>query len=236
MACRASFFLIGSSTRAAQKDVARERERGKKEGRKENVTCFSLAEEEEEEKKRRQRREKDFLYIILTFSRSCRFLSFFLSLARALSLSLFLFLRSTRKNRLIVSFYKFPCLSSLVRRAKSRRRARVCILLTRQSPIGTHGLSVGIKQQPTNMTCSPAYNIFQKNFLRQDFPSLSNDDPINFLNHLKIIGLINDRKLRSSRSNFKEKEKFPRVKSNRYRWFIIYLFYFISLLVNFRLK
>jgi hypothetical protein len=68
------------------------------------------------EKKRRQRREKDFLHIILTFSRSRRFLYF--------SLSLFLFLRSTRKNRLIVSFYKFPCLSSLVRRAKSRRRAR----------------------------------------------------------------------------------------------------------------
>ena len=231
MACRASFFLIGSSTRAAQKDVAREREREK--GRKERKCNLFLS--GRRRKKATTTTRKGFslhhfdLFTLLPFS-------LFFSLSRARSLSLFLFLRSTRKNRLIVSFYKFPCLSSLVRRAKSRRRARVCILLTRQSPIGTHGLSVGIKQQPTNMTCSPAYNIFQKNFLRQDFPSLSNDDPINFLNHLKIIGLINDRKLRSSRSNFKEKEKFPRVKSNRYRWFIIYLFYFISLLVNFRLK
>jgi hypothetical protein len=91
-------------------------------------------------KKRRQRREKDFLHIILTFSRSRRFLCF------SLALSLFLFLRSTRKNRLIVSFYKFPCLSSLVRRAKSRRRARARVLSTRKSPIGTHGLSVGINK------------------------------------------------------------------------------------------
>jgi hypothetical protein len=70
-----------------------------------------------------------------------------------LSLSLFLFLRSTRKNRLIVSFYKFPCLSSLVRRAKSRRRARTRVLSTRQSPISTHGLSIGIKKQQNNITC-----------------------------------------------------------------------------------
>jgi len=68
------------------------------------------------------------------------------SLLLSLSLSLFLFLRSTRKNRLIVSFYKFPCLSSLVRRARSRRRTRACALSTRQSPIGTHGLSVEIKK------------------------------------------------------------------------------------------
>jgi hypothetical protein len=68
------------------------------------------------------------------------------SLSFSLSLSLFLFLRSTRKNRLIVSFYKFPCLSSLVRRAKSRRRARARVLSTRKSPIGTHGLSVGINK------------------------------------------------------------------------------------------
>ena len=97
-------------------------------------------------KKRRQRREKDFLHIILTFSRSRRFLCF--------SLSLFLFLRSTRKNRLIVSFYKFPRLSSLVRRARSRRRTRVYALSIRHSPIGTHSLSVGIKkEQQSNITC-----------------------------------------------------------------------------------
>ena len=80
-------------------------------------------------KKRRQRWEKDFLHIILTFSRSRLFspslsLSLFFSLSPSLLLSsVFLFLGSARKNRLIVSFYKFPRLSSLVRRAKSRRRA-----------------------------------------------------------------------------------------------------------------
>ena len=100
----AFYHFFSLARHPAQKDVERER--------KENTICFAMEKEEEKNDEKR------------IFSASFWPFHALGVFSLSLLLSLFLFLRSTRKNRLIVSFYKFPCLSSLVRRAKSRRRAR----------------------------------------------------------------------------------------------------------------